>query len=174
MLPFEQASIPPSEQRKNVKSLFQYALKLSPEERKHHELEAPNHKELYKICEKFVATSADTSIFINDMYQVAIYHEKPTSMGWPDMWHLSIRRLDRDCIHDWRELQAIKNDLLGPEAEAVELYPAESRCVDSANQYHLWAPITGQPWPFGFRKRLVTDLPLGKSVNRPLDTDKCT
>jgi hypothetical protein len=37
-------------------------------------------------------------------------------------------------VHDWRDLQRIKNQLVGPECEAVELYPAESRKVDTANQ----------------------------------------
>jgi hypothetical protein len=52
--------------------------------------------------------------------------------------HLSIKRRDKLPVHDWRDLQRIKTELLGPECEAVELYPAESRVVDTANQYHLW------------------------------------
>lgn len=46
------------------------------------------------------------------------------------------------------DAQRIKNELLGDEYEACELYPAESRLVDGANQFHLWA-INGQ-FPFGF------------------------
>ncbi len=69
--------------------------------------------------------------------------------------HLSIRRVDRSPIRDWRHMQQIKNEILGPEAEAVELYPAESRLVDTANQYHLWCKLPGQQFEFGFTSRLV-------------------
>jgi hypothetical protein len=51
---------------------------------------------------------------------------------------LSIKRRDREVIRDWRELQAIKNAIVGPEHEGFELYPAESRLVDTANQFHLF------------------------------------
>lgn len=70
---------------------------------------------------------------------------------------LSIKRHDRGTIRDWRDLQRIKNDVVGPECEAVELFPAESRLVDSANQYHLWALPPGERWPLGFGSRFVTD-----------------
>jgi hypothetical protein len=53
--------------------------------------------------------------------------------------HLSIKRFDRGPVRDWRHLQQIKNEVVGPEAEAFEIFPAESRLVDTANQYHLWA-----------------------------------
>lgn len=74
------------------------------------------------------------------------------------MIHLSIKRLDRDTIHDWRDLQRIKNELIGAEHEAVELYSAESRLVDTTNQYHLW--VLSDPkaaFPFGWTSRLVSD-----------------
>lgn len=76
--------------------------------------------------------------------------------------HLSIKRIDRHVIHDWRELQGIKNAVCGPEREAVEIYPAESRLVDTANQFHLWVLPEGRHLPFGWDTRLVTtDQPAG-------------
>ena len=69
------------------------------------------------------------------------------------MIHLSIRNADRSARHDWRDFQRIKNQLAGPEWEAVEIYPAESRLVDAANQYHLWCfQFT---FGIGFARRLV-------------------
>jgi hypothetical protein len=64
--------------------------------------------------------------------------------------YLSIRSNDRHWRHDWRHLQRIKNELLGTDVEAVELYPAVSRLVDDANQWHLWALPAGEQFPFGF------------------------
>ena len=51
---------------------------------------------------------------------------------------LGISALDGTARHDWREFQAIKNQLAGPECEAFELYPAESRLLDPSNYYTLW------------------------------------
>ena len=64
-----------------------------------------------------------------------------------------IKRLDKEPIHDWRDLQQIKNEVMGEEAEAIEIYPAESRKMDVANQYHLFAFTT--KIPIGFVGRAV-------------------
>ena len=71
----------------------------------------------------------------------------------PGFIHLSIKRADRQPCRDWRDFQRIKNQLAGPEWEAVELYPAESRLVDMANQFHLWC--FEQPLGLGWQQRLV-------------------
>lgn len=70
-------------------------------------------------------------IWVNDIYQVAVRRNEA-------MVHLSIKRRDKKAARDWRHFQQIKNQLVGPENEGLELYPAESRLVDGANQFHLW------------------------------------
>jgi hypothetical protein len=84
--------------------------------------------------------------------------------------HLSIKRNDKNPLHDWRDLQRIKNEILGPEEEAVELYPAESRLVDGANQYHLWS-FVGQKIPVGYTTERCVMLPGGMdgSKQRPFE-----
>lgn len=82
----------------------------------------------------------------NDRYTVAVERYDDSQ----DVRYLSIRRNDRKAAHDWRDFQRIKNDIAGVEAEAVELYPAESRLMDTANQYHLWVMPRGVRWPIGF------------------------
>lgn len=73
----------------------------------------------------------------------------------PNGVHLSMRTVENDIRHDWREMQRVKNELVGPEWEAVELYPAESRVVDTANQFHLWCfPFR---LGFGFGAGIVDD-----------------
>lgn len=108
-------------------------------------------------------------VWISEVYQ-AQRRLIETPLGL--MVHLSIKRRDRGPIRDWRDMQAIKNALVGPECEGVELYPAESRLVDTANQYHIWALATpGTRFPFGFSSRLVSgedDIPdLPGAVQRP-------
>ncbi|CAB4130435.1 hypothetical protein UFOVP119_59 [uncultured Caudovirales phage] len=90
----------------------------------------------------------DQECWRNDLYVVLVDRYADGSA------HLSIRRDDRGAARDWRHFQQIKNDILGPEVEAVELYPAESRVVDEANQFHLWSIPLGQRIGIGYRDGL--------------------
>lgn len=98
------------------------------------------------------AEDARTELWINDLYQVQVRHLDDL------MVHLNIRRRDGGPIlRDWRHFQQIKNELVGPECEAIELYPAESRLVDTSNKYHLYA--VKDPtfrFPVGFTERQVS------------------
>jgi len=95
-----------------------------------------------------------TAIWVNSRYHVFVY-ERDTPLGI--ITHLSIKRNDQLLPKDWRDFQRIKNELCGPEREAVELYPSEGRLVDTSNQYHLWVLPEGMFFPFGFMERLVTE-----------------
>jgi hypothetical protein len=96
---------------------------------------------------------AVTEYFINDIYQVA---RRPVANGFVQ---LNIRRRDGKTIfRDWRHFQNIKNELIGPDCEAIELYPAESRKVDTGNKYHLWCcPDPNWRFPVGWVDRDVQD-----------------
>lgn len=39
----------------------------------------------------------------------------------------------------WEELQSLKNDFLGPEVRAVEIFPEAGEVVNSINRRWLWA-----------------------------------
>jgi hypothetical protein len=119
-------------------------------------------------------------VWINDEYQVNIDKKTNHGLAGFTIWHLSIKRLDKEPIHDWRDLQQIKNMLVGKEYEAVELYPAKSRVHDSANQYHLWAFIKYEEGmttreaptiPVGWTNRFVGDTTLYGSKQRPFNKD---
>lgn len=98
----------------------------------------------------------DEEQWANDEYIVNKREHEPLDENTPRMIHLSIRNADRTSVkHDWRDFQRIKNQLAGPEWEGVEIYPAESRKVDGANQFHLWCFET--ILPIGFHHRLVTN-----------------
>src|SRR4029450_2216455 len=51
--------------------------------------------------------------------------------------HLPTKPIDKEPIMDWRDLQAIKSQLCGAEAEAMQLFPAESRLVDTSEPVSL-------------------------------------
>jgi hypothetical protein len=63
--------------------------------------------------------------------------------------HLSFKRRDRAAVRDWRHFQAIKNEVAGPEREAIEIFPSESNLIDAANEYHLWILPAGMASPYG-------------------------
>jgi len=99
-------------------------------------------------------------IWKNSRFEVWVYLRAPMSVGvtdqnFPVMTHLSIKRRDKQVVRRWRDLQRIKNEIMGPEREAVELFPSERRLVDTANQYHLFVLPEGLAWPFGYRDRMV-------------------
>lgn len=98
--------------------------------------------------------------FQNDAYIASVRRqEHPQEYGEVlTTIHISFRRQDRSrsTERDWRDTQRIKNDLVGPEQEMVEMYPAESRVVDTADQYHLWG-VEGVELPFGFPAGLRMD-----------------
>lgn len=102
----------------------------------------------------------DIRIYRNSIYQVEIeIVELPPPFG--RSFYLSIKTLDKQPRHDWREMQRIKNELVGEEVEAVELYPAESRLVDTANQFHMFCfpklQFPDKRLPFGYQERLVVE-----------------
>jgi hypothetical protein len=108
-----------------------------------------------EILDIFRDQKQNEQVFLNDIYQVNL-RKIETSIG--DMIWLSIKRIDKKPVHSWRDFQEIKNRLVGPEHEGVELYPAESRRVDTANQYHLYVFADScREFPFGMIGRAVFD-----------------
>jgi len=123
--------------------------------------------------EQLMRDSFEGNIWLNDTYQVVERRFWNEALKRP-MVHLSIKRRDREIIRDWRDLQEIKNELVGPDCEAVELFPDETRLVDTSNQYHLWALAEpGLHFPFGFfglravsGETVLPDLPRAKQRER--------
>jgi len=102
------------------------------------------------VCiEKAVQTMATAQVYENDLYHVGVSYVPPFA-------HLAIRRIDGEPCKEWSHFQQIKNEIIGPEHEAMELFPAESRLVDSAEEYHLWVHTSPAfRFPIGFRRRFV-------------------
>ena len=102
-------------------------------------------------------------VWENDVYLVLKKDADKSNMllntKAPDAWYLSIKRIDQQPIWSWRDLQQIKNELVGEENEGFMLYPRESRVVDAANQYHLFVFKEKQTaMPYGFNGgRVITN-----------------
>jgi len=84
---------------------------------------------------KLDAEANKCDYYVNHLYQVEVGTCGPDNL----MTHICIRRRDGAAdLRDWRHFQEIKNQLCGPEREGFELYPAESRKVDTSNKWHIF------------------------------------
>ncbi len=98
--------------------------------------------------------------WFSDVYSCAVRYARIDGQPQPrsELLWLSIHRKDRKAVRDWRHMQAIKNEVAGPDRVAVEVYPAESDLVDTSNEYHLWVlPASIGRLPFGFDAGLLMD-----------------
>jgi hypothetical protein len=116
----------------------------------------PSPEKIEAIKQQAIAAGFDASgieqlidenkeVWKNDRYTVTVRRHED---GWITV--LSVRRNDRKPDVPWRHLQRIKSQLAGDEAEAFEIFPAESRLVDTANQRWLWCLPPGEKVPAGF------------------------
>ena len=95
--------------------------------------------------------SRNDKTFTNDVYLV-ICRDVPKECNPGKVrkakW-LSVRRLDGQKIAEWADLQNIKNQVLGENGEAIQIFPAQDSAIDSVNQYHLFgAPDWKAPFRF--------------------------
>lgn len=97
---------------------------------------------LMKVSERVASDRPDDpdEYWVNDVYHVTLRRKENDQVFGTrgGMIQLGINAHDGTARHDWREFQSIKNQLAGPECEAFELYPAESRLMDPSNYYSLW------------------------------------
>lgn len=133
----------------------------------------------YAELKKVHEVEADSEVYLNDTYTVTVQDavqaemvNTDTDAGWPAMWYLSIKRTDREVIWDWRELQEIKNLICGKDNEGFQLFPAQDRVVDTANQYHLFVLKEAKLCiPVGFPTGMVTDALIPNTKQRTLEKE---
>jgi hypothetical protein len=101
---------------------------------------------------------ADTrEMWENDVYAAALRRRAD------GLECITVNRHDLGAVRDWRHLQQIKNEMCGAEREGCEVFPAESRLMDWANQAHIWVLPEGERFPFGVEHR---DVRAGGAVQR--------
>lgn len=89
--------------------------------------------------------------FLNNRYSVQISDE---ATDWGLVIHLWIRRHDGEMVRSWADMQRIKNELVGEERVALEVFPATSQLIDNANIAHLWVLPEGFSLPFSLKKSI--------------------
>lgn len=109
-------------------------------------------------------------IFMKKMLSSGFSAPGPDGSPRPmEIIHLIIARQDKKKIEiPWAEKQAIKNELLGPMAEAVELFPSEMRRMVSIvdHQAHLWVLPPGATIPVGMIPKAMQELAREDALER--------
>ncbi len=62
-----------------------------------------------------------------------------------------VRHHNQAAWFPWVDLQRIKNELIGPDREAIQVFPKAAELVDDANMAHLWIIEAAAPLPFTFK-----------------------
>lgn len=98
------------------------------------------HHPLMRIEDGRIDDTNRPERWTNDVYMVAVRRWSTDRVFGTrgGMIQIGINAHDGTARHDWRDFQAIKNQIAGPECEAFELYPAESRLIDPSNYFTLW------------------------------------
>lgn len=87
--------------------------------------------------------------YYNDFYSVQVY-KVPTDLG--QVLHLIVRGQINNQEPGWRDMQRIKDELIGTEYEAVQVYPKQADIVDQADVYDLWVLPIDRSLPFGLHR----------------------
>jgi len=77
----------------------------------------------------------------NDRYTVNVHLLDADRDGFVE---LAVHNHRRTPHVPWRHLQQIKDEVMGADREAVQLFPAQGRLVDTANEYWLQVYPTGK------------------------------
>ena len=83
-----------------------------------------------------VSKNFPNAVFMNNKFIVQIFFDVVKDGCYYKK--LMIRRSDSEPITGFHTLQRIKNEVLGPEVEAIQFFPRESELTDVANLYWLW------------------------------------
>jgi len=95
-------------------------------------------------------------VWRNDEYEVQLQFADKGKGIKGFIW-LQFKHITKEAIHDWRDMQEIKNLICGEEREAFEIFPAESRLVDTSNQYHLFVMPDGEKIDCGYTERAIVE-----------------
>ena len=93
------------------------------------------------VTDAQVATLMPDETWGNERYTANVHYLDGKRDGFVE---IAVHNHNRTPPVPWRHLQQIKNEVVGPDREAVQLFPAEDRLLDTANEYWIYVYPTGQ------------------------------
>jgi hypothetical protein len=93
------------------------------------------------VTDAQVAALMPAETWGNDRYTVNVHYLDGDRDGFVEV---GVHNHNRTPHVPWRHLQQIKNEVVGPDREAVQLFPAEDRLVDTANEYWIYVYPVGK------------------------------
>jgi len=101
-----------------------------------------------RILAEAMKQAASVETWQNSRYMVRVYRRDDAIRA------LQVQDATGPQGPHWADLQRVKNEIAGPEAEAYEIYPAESRLIDGGGPvYWLFVVPPGERAPGGLCER---------------------
>lgn len=94
-------------------------------------------------------TDPPYKVMMNGLFIVQMFKQQN---AWGECIRLMIRWNDARPTHDWSMFQRIKNELVGDDRVALEVYPNQKNLVDVANMYWLFVLPQGAMCPIEMQK----------------------
>lgn len=85
----------------------------------------------------------DGETYWRNSFYLVFRKELEPEKGIEGAVRLSIKHNQGKAIREWKHLQRIKNEIVGAEREAVEIFPPESMVSDMSNEHHLFVTPVG-------------------------------
>jgi hypothetical protein len=76
--------------------------------------------------------TVEEGYIVNDFYRILVARTGKYI-------HIRIRRLDDKPITSFQDMQDIKNEFIGRESAAIQIFPKESDYINNTNSYHIFS-----------------------------------
>ncbi len=93
---------------------------------------------------RMLSRCRDGAAYVRSDELVVVSNAVADDAGEPWL-HVSLSRHGQPVT--LRDLQDVKLNFIGPSRIAVQILPAEARCWAGLRCYHLWASLSGRPFP---------------------------
>jgi len=105
----------------------------------------------------------DGETYWRNAFYLVMRKELEPERGLDGAVRLSMRREDGKAIREWKHIQRVKNEIVGPEREAVEIFPPQSMVTDMSHEHHLFVVPVGVASVFLYEHKM--GLPEGSAMH---------
>lgn len=96
----------------------------------------------------------DGETYWQNSFYLVFRKELEPELGLDGSVLLTLKRRDGKAIREWKHLQRVKNELVDPEREAVDIFPPQSMVTSMGNEHNLFVVPVGVSSIFVFEEKL--------------------